>query len=294
MLSLLSENPRFWDPKRAKIIFFRDNVIKVYQKYANIYIHRLVQTCVTFYCHLHVITLNGMKTLIITLLDQGFTYVLPGEFQSDRIEAEFGIYRQSSGSNYYISVDQVQNALHLQRLKLFAKLEIEQQEFHQKKECCSAEFTEDELICMDNCFEDASNLTANEKATLYYISGYVTFKEGMSPGLLENDNHKDVSEFTKLVSRGKLSAPNENVFEISLFFYTYFKSLKEKICSNRIVKAFNNICEVSYVSFENREKIFRRFVNCFMKGFSKQQSDKIVKTNKSDTTTVKKRRLRYQ
>ena len=45
-------------------------------------------------------TLAGLVALIKYKLDVGFKYVLPGKDQSDRIEAEFGIYRQSSGGNY--------------------------------------------------------------------------------------------------------------------------------------------------------------------------------------------------
>ena len=33
----------------------------------------------------------------------GFDYVLLREFQSDRIEGEFGIYRQSTGGNMFSS-----------------------------------------------------------------------------------------------------------------------------------------------------------------------------------------------
>ena len=61
-------------------------------------------------------TLSGLVALIKYKLDVWFKYVLPGKDQSDRIEAEFGIYRQSSGRNYCISTYQVYNGLKLQRL----------------------------------------------------------------------------------------------------------------------------------------------------------------------------------
>ena len=43
------------------------------------------------------LTLNGLVSLIKFLLKNGFSYVLPGNFQSDRLEGESGIYRQSAG-----------------------------------------------------------------------------------------------------------------------------------------------------------------------------------------------------
>ena len=71
---------------------------------------------------LHV-TLLGIVDVTKTLLRLGFRYVPPGKIQSDRIEGEFGIYRQSAGGNYFISVEQVLSGLSLQRIKLFAKLD---------------------------------------------------------------------------------------------------------------------------------------------------------------------------
>ena len=50
--------------------------------------------------------------------------MIAGKLQSDRLEAEFGIYRQSIGGNYLISVEQVLSSLSLQRLKMFHKLDI--------------------------------------------------------------------------------------------------------------------------------------------------------------------------
>ena len=69
-------------------------------------------------------TLSGLVALIKYKLDVGFIYVLPGMDQSDRIEAEFGIYKQSSGGNYCISTYQVYNGLKLQRIKLYHQLEM--------------------------------------------------------------------------------------------------------------------------------------------------------------------------
>ena len=47
------------------------------------------------------ITLNGIINLIPILLTK-MRYILTAEFQSDRIEGEFGIYRQLSGGNFHI------------------------------------------------------------------------------------------------------------------------------------------------------------------------------------------------
>ena len=55
------------------------------------------------------LTLRGIVELTKVLLKQGLSYVVLGEFQSDRIEGKFRFYRQRAGVNYFISVDQVLN-----------------------------------------------------------------------------------------------------------------------------------------------------------------------------------------
>ena len=71
------------------------------------------------------ITLNEISSLIKLLLSKGFSYVLPGSYHSDRLEDEYGIFRQSAGGCYYLSFQQIVNSLALQRLKLFDQLEID-------------------------------------------------------------------------------------------------------------------------------------------------------------------------
>ena len=119
---------------------------------------------------LHLI-LKGIVALIKLLLTKGFTYVLPGIFQSDRLEGEFGIYRHSAGGNYYISVQQVINGLSLQKLKLFDKLEVESKNDHVNDECCTSRLNEHEIEMLDACFDNSSKLCEAEKSNVYYVSG---------------------------------------------------------------------------------------------------------------------------
>ena len=101
-------------------------------------------------------------------------YVCLGEFQSDRLEAEFGIYRQMSGGNYYrayISVEQVLCSLQLQRLKLFDRLEIILETSSKEAECCRSDLTESELDILDNSIVSSQTLSCEVLATLYYGCG---------------------------------------------------------------------------------------------------------------------------
>ena len=124
---------------------------------------------------LHV-TLNGLVSLVSQLLGK-MTYVLMGEFQSIRIEAEFGIYRQQSGGNFHISVQQVLNSSKLQQVKLYKNLDIPSQSSHCEQECCSHDLATDDLDDIDNCFSNSSKVNEIERSSLYYISGYIAHKE---------------------------------------------------------------------------------------------------------------------
>ena len=43
--------------------------------------------------------------------------------------------------------------------------------------CCNEDLTDDEKESSDKCFANFSMLTENERATLVYISGYITSKK---------------------------------------------------------------------------------------------------------------------
>jgi hypothetical protein len=162
--------------------------------------------------------LIGMVDLVKTILASGHKYVLTGKIQSDRVEKEFGIYRQSSGGNYFISAEQVISSLQLQRLRLFSKLNIHVEE-DVENDCCSIDLhdSKDDLELLENCFEEASNLSTLEKSTLYYISGYVTQKEGIVCSDTADVTSLPESEFTVQLSRGGLKFPPINLYDLSLY-----------------------------------------------------------------------------
>ena len=68
------------------------------------------------------VSITGVQALIKLLLRKGMAYCLTVEFQSDRIEGEFGTWCQMNGGNYYMSMENIESCMKLQRLKLFAKL----------------------------------------------------------------------------------------------------------------------------------------------------------------------------
>jgi hypothetical protein len=203
---------------------------------------------------------------------------------------EFGIYRQNSGGNYFISVEQVISSLNLERIKLFKKLDLPR-ENNILSDCCTAtlDLSEEELHLLDVCFSETSNLTSIEKSSLYYVSGYITRKEGLHDSSYDYVERLPESEFTKLLSRGKLSHPPAELYDLSQYFLCYFKMKDPKCCNTVFLQAFKLIYESTGYEFDNIDKIIRRFVNCFFKTFAKNESEKLKAEN--DKLNIKKRRL---
>ena len=125
------------------------------------------------------LTIKGLITIIKRFLGEGIKYVITGNFQSDRLEGEFGIYRQLDGGHYYMSAEHVQNCLKLQRIKLFSRLNYFVKLDHTENSCCKEPLNENEIDQLDNCFSEATDLNEIERSTLYYISGYVCHKENL-------------------------------------------------------------------------------------------------------------------
>ena len=123
------------------------------------------------------VTLQGLVSLIMLLLQKRFGYIMAGNFQSDRLDGEFGKYRQSSGGFCHISLQQIMNILSLQRLKLYSILDIASSDSPSIQKCCNANLTEEELFMLDEAFKLRSTLSETEESALYCISGDVAFKE---------------------------------------------------------------------------------------------------------------------
>ena len=236
------------------------------------------------------VTLNALVSLTKLLLGRGFRYICLGKIQSDHLEGEFGVIRGLSGGNYHISCEQVISSLSLRRMKLYHKLELGEVESITETYCCtqSLEDRDEDIDLLDSCFAMATDLNDEERSSVYYISGYITFKEDM-PSVTDIESIECAvgSEFTDLVSRGKLKHPLPELFDLGQYMYAFFKNRKQKCCSKVFLEAYRHIYEVCGYEFENISGIIRRFNNTFFKGFAKKETDNIKKDN---TLNMKKRR----
>ena len=143
---------------------------------------------------------------------------------------------------------------------------------------------------VENCFSDSTNLNDEERSTLYYISGYVAYKEGLGVTPSEEISGS-ISEFLTNVSRGKLCHSPSDLYDYSLYCYAFFKvKCERKNCCNKIfLQAYQLIYESTDYTFENIDSIIRRFSNSFFKAFVKKESDYFKK--EKDKKQLKKRKL---
>ena len=111
----------------------------------------------------------------------------------------------------------------------------------------------------DEAFSLRSTLSDIGESSLFYISRYVSLKEGPTlKDAIDDSNVFKNSEFLLLLSRVK------------------HKSV-EKTCVNHLLIGFNKILESCQLEYESYKCILRRFPNCFSKVFSNGKSNKLTK-----------------
>ena len=112
-----------------------------------------------------------------------------------------------------------------------------------------------------------------KEISLFYISVYVPFKEGLAlKDSVDDSNLFKNSEFLLLLSRAK------------------YKNV-DKTCTNHLLIGFNEIYESCQSECESYKYILRRFSNCLSKVFSNDKSNKLTEKKKND---VKRRRASYK
>ncbi|XP_047140823.1 uncharacterized protein LOC124815934 [Hydra vulgaris] len=226
--------------------------------------------------------LYGIVDLIRKLLNENHHYILPGIFQTDRLEGELGIYRQLCGGSYHVSVEEVKNSFRLQRLKLFSKLDAMGVPISQcsiiQSECCQLDLNEDDISYLDTSVSSIDAISEEENAALYYISGYVQHK--FLPSISVSGTN--ASEFTELVSRGRLCHPTEDLFQYVRYAYSLFILLPNAEMRFQCVRYISKLFIYFYTAlpFDLQalpiNTVVSTILNCFFKGLTKlnESSDK--------------------
>ena len=99
------------------------------------------------------------------------------------------------------------------------------------------------------CFQISTQHTEMEKSVLYYISGYVAFREGCSVSAPDIPNEN--SGFLDRVSRSGLGHPPAELFDLSQYLYAFFKTREKKCCPQVFLDAYQLIYESSGFEIPN-------------------------------------------
>ena len=145
----------------------------------------------------------------------------------------------------------------MQRLHLFSKLDIRVEEHQVENDCCDIDLkdSENDLELVENCFQEASNLSLTEKSTLYFISGYVAKKEKIECSDSYDTTDLPECEFTLQLSRGGLKLPPLNLYDLSRYSYSFFKKRPAKCCTKLFLEAFHEIHTYTGYNYQTKVKL---------------------------------------
>lgn len=187
------------------------------------------------------------------------------------------MYRQGHGGCYYISVDQIFASARLRRMQLYSRLHGSVPE-HTQSDCCLKTMSESEAAQFDGLQLKVCQLSEIEKASLYFICGYVCYKEKLPRETCASSSNgmaSRSSEFTRLLSRGRLCQPPEWLLVFACFCYAYFGSSTNS-CANRLVCVFQQVFE-SFIDVQvDADRIIgisKRLANSFLKGLVRRGSE---------------------
>ena len=217
-------------------------------------------------------TTKGLAALSKHLINiANFSYVLTREIQSDRIEGEFGVYRQSTGANALMTVGDVSSASkkRLARHAATFLMSINTEEDSKAHECVGP-------INIEDAASLKISLTSSEQSACTYVAGWL---ESKSPELqLDEDEPLVTNEakcFIEEVSRGSLTIPHEctqRLVEVGLCFVK--KARHRACCTKRLSKILTTMATFYKLDVvTNCQKLMTRLSNVLLHGLHNLEKD---------------------
>ena len=120
-------------------------------------------------------TTAGQIEVCKHLFQKGFTYVLLRDLQSDRIEGEFSVYRQSTGANSYMVASDVLSCFK-RRLSRFAASNLESLDFAADSPahiCKGVDYGD--AAAIEACLRE-ERLSEMEEMSCGYVAGWLESK----------------------------------------------------------------------------------------------------------------------
>ena len=221
-------------------------------------------------------TTEGLQAVCNFLYAEGMEYVCLKDMQSDKIESEFGIYRQSTGSNFFMTADDAISCFK-KRLTRFSAVVLKQVDSQEPKpqHTCKA-ITCDEAMAIE---ASSITLTKYEEFSLAYVGGWLEFKckdlNFAEEDFLLSDlsSTSTLTDFITEVSRGKLKVPHQSVYDFLKAGLCFLKKYKKGVCCRKqmmeILAIMNN-----YFQFGSFQLNFlKRMSNVLLNGLHKMEKD---------------------
>lgn len=159
---------------------------------------------------------------------------------------------------------------------------IQTSDNHQSSLCCSQDLNDDELEIIDSSIKEENYLPSEEMATLYYVCGYIAYKEQRFINQTDSDVIPE-SEFLRELSRGRLSHPLPGLVAFAKSCFYIFSTVKSDTtrfksnCAKRFSRMF--VCLGEAFPFDFCEKLLSvcvRLANIFCKGFIRAFNESVL------------------
>ena len=234
--------------------------------------------------------LNGVCQYLLSE-EANFQYVLLRELQSDRLEGEFGVYRQSTGANNFMSCGDVVSA-YKKRLTQHAASHLEYVEHHlEEREHVCADLDINDATFIETCIE--LPLSPSEEMSAAYVAGWLEMKCAGMLNFADDDElvKSPISDFILEVSRGSLIVPHVKVYELVRLGLKFMNKAQHRACCRqRLCKVFailTTFCEIDITC----PKLFMHLSNVLLHGLHKLDRD-LDKESVLYQTSVKKLRMK--
>ena len=238
-------------------------------------------------------TMAGLKAVCAHLLEEkGFSYVLLRELQSDRLEGEFGVYRQSVGANNFLTSADVFSASK-KRLTLHAAVYLESLEIHPappQHQCMGIDVNIEDATSIEACIANIE-LTHFEESSCAYVAGWLEKKcEDLKFDEEDELVPVEVQDFINEVSRGKLKVPHASTFQLVRLGLMFMKEARQRACCRgRLQKLLETLAAFHDIDISCKN-LFVHLSNVLLHGLHNLERD-TEKDTALYQTSLKKARM---
>ena len=205
-------------------------------------------------------TVSTMITLIKYLLQEcELCYVLLGKFQTDQLESRFGHYRQLSGSNYLVSVQEVLQSEKKLKIKSLLKLysaskgAITIRDYIGNFSDVKHQHCDDGFVKKFPYDMISKQPKCDDLSALLVIAGYVSYKSrshitcedckqlfGAKDKPFNLDINSKHLEYFEFLNRGGLTYPSDILFTVLQCCYTIFNMCIADPLESSFLKVYNH------------------------------------------------------